>query len=125
VAASRPAETDPLDGCCFNASMRDAVIATVVVLLALGWLLKMAATYYDARNERAHLARRMAGVERQLKVINERLGIAPAEPDLGGVLQHLAEDRYLTAIKEYREVTNAGLAEAKAAVDRLREERRA
>jgi ribosomal protein L7/L12 len=60
----------------------------------------------------AELERRVAGIEG-----------APAPPEPSGdpeVLRLLGEGNLIGAIKRYRELTGAGLAEAKDAVERLR-----
>ncbi|MEK6700798.1 MAG: ribosomal protein L7/L12 [Planctomycetota bacterium] len=65
---------------------------------------------------------RLDRIERKLDLIIQHLGIADAERDtvLTKVLD-LAKDpkKKIQAIKRYRELTGAGLAEAKAAVEAM------
>lgn len=65
---------------------------------------------------------RLDRIERKLDLIMQHLGIADAQNDavLAEVVD-LARDpkKKIEAIKRYRELTGAGLAEAKAAVDAM------
>ena len=69
------------------------------------------------------LDRRLARIERQLDLIMRRLEIEEPESPLPGVVAELEQGRKINAIKIYREQTGAGLAEAKAAVERIASER--
>lgn len=99
--------------------MDDVTFWTILILLALGLLLQGAAWVFDSRMKHQRVRRRLAAVERQLALVSERLGFGPPEPAFEGVLEHLRQGRKIAAIKEYREATGVGLAEAKAAVERL------
>ncbi|MEV4445784.1 MULTISPECIES: ribosomal protein L7/L12 [Streptomyces] len=63
--------------------------------------------------------RRIARVEKKLDRILDHLGLAEADPELEQVAALARDGRKIQAIKVYREVTGAGLKEAKDAVDRL------
>ncbi|MFE2515033.1 ribosomal protein L7/L12 [Streptomyces mirabilis] len=63
--------------------------------------------------------RRIARVEKKLDRILDHLGLAEPDPELEQVVALAREGRKIQAIKVYREVTGAGLKEAKDAVDRL------
>jgi hypothetical protein len=91
---------------------------TLIVILMLGLLMQSSASLLTGRAERNRTARRLAAVEHQLEVLNERLGIVTPSP-VPGVVEHLRQGRKIAAIKEYRELTGAGLAEAKAAVEEI------
>lgn len=102
--------------------MNDATFWIILIFLALGWLLQVVAWLFDSRAKHQQLRRRLAAVERQLDLVNERLGIDAPEP-FGGVIEHLRQGRKIAAIKEYREEKDVGLAEAKVAVEQLARER--
>ncbi|MFC7303833.1 ribosomal protein L7/L12 [Streptomyces monticola] len=66
--------------------------------------------------------RRVARVERKLDAVMAHLGISEPDPlgtELSRVTDLLDRGRKIEAIKVYREVTGAGLKEAKDAVDRV------
>lgn len=63
--------------------------------------------------------RRVARVERKLDLIIDHLGLRDDDPRMGKVVALLRDDKKIQAIKEYREITGAGLAEAKEAVERM------
>ncbi|SFG34837.1 ribosomal protein L7/L12 [Streptomyces mirabilis] len=63
--------------------------------------------------------RKIARVEKKLDRILDHLGLAEADPELEQVAALAHDGRKIQAIKVYREVTGAGLKEAKDAVDRL------
>ncbi|MCT9111775.1 ribosomal protein L7/L12 [Streptomyces mirabilis] len=63
--------------------------------------------------------RRIARVEKKLDRILDHLGLAEADPELEKVVALARDGRKIQAIKAYREVTGAGLKEAKDAVDRM------
>jgi ribosomal protein L7/L12 len=69
------------------------------------------------RSPGADQARRLAAVERKLDLVMAHLGIHEPEPD--AVLRELRAGRKIQAIKIYREVTGAGLRDAKEAVEAL------
>ncbi|MGP3949504.1 ribosomal protein L7/L12 [Streptomyces sp. 7N604] len=63
--------------------------------------------------------RRIARVERDVDLVLGHLGIREADPALDRVGALVQEGKKIEAIKVYREVTGAGLKEAKDAVDRM------
>ncbi|KUN99692.1 ribosomal protein L7/L12 [Streptomyces caeruleatus] len=62
---------------------------------------------------------RVARVERKLDLVLDHLGLDAEDPRMGEVLSLVRTDKKIQAIKVYREITGAGLKEAKDAVDRL------
>ncbi|MET7765277.1 ribosomal protein L7/L12 [Streptomyces sp. NPDC005393] len=58
-------------------------------------------------------------VERELDLILDHLGIEATEPGLERVTALLREGKKIEAIKVYRQLTDAGLKEAKETVERL------
>jgi ribosomal protein L7/L12 len=64
------------------------------------------------------IERRLRRMELRVDAVIENLGIAVAEADLQQVDQLLAQGKKIQAIKEYRDITGVGLAEAKEAVER-------
>ncbi|EFL22211.1 conserved hypothetical protein [Streptomyces himastatinicus ATCC 53653] len=90
--------------------MEIASFATlVVVVLVYGSL--------EARLKR--LERRNARLERKADLILDHLGIRQEEPGMERVTALLRENKKIQAIKEYREITDADLKEAKVAVERM------
>lgn len=77
--------------------------------------------------ELAGLSARLERVERKLDALLEQLGIAPedvvpdpvSDPRFGEVRELVAAGRKIEAIKVYRELTGAGLFDAKVAVDEM------
>lgn len=63
--------------------------------------------------------RRADRVERKLDLILDHLDIQVAEPGLERVAALLREGKKIEAIKVYRQLTDAGLKEAKEAVERM------
>ncbi|NUP21203.1 MAG: hypothetical protein HOZ81_35085 [Streptomyces sp.] len=63
--------------------------------------------------------RRTARVERKLDLVLDHLGVRDDVPGMDEVVELVRQGKPLPAIKRYREITGAGLAEAKEAVDRL------
>ncbi|MEJ8670278.1 ribosomal protein L7/L12 [Streptomyces sp. MS1.AVA.1] len=63
--------------------------------------------------------RRVARVERKLDLIIDHLGLRDDDPRMAKVVALLRDDKKIQAIKEYREITGVGLAEAKEAVERM------
>jgi ribosomal protein L7/L12 len=69
-----------------------------------------------------HLAQRLDRIEQKLDAILNAIGLqdaAPAAPDLSAVRSLALSGRKIEAIKVYRELTGAGLADAKAAVEAM------
>ena len=74
------------------------------------------------RAEQGDLERRVTDLERTVRYLLEQHGVSPDDapgPDLGEVRSLMASGRKIDAIKAYRAVTGAGLAEAKRAVEAL------
>lgn len=63
--------------------------------------------------------RRIARVERKLDLILGHLGVQQDDPELERVVALVRDGQKIQAIKAYREVTGAGLKEAKDAVERM------
>ncbi|MFF3512420.1 ribosomal protein L7/L12 [Streptomyces sp. NPDC002573] len=63
--------------------------------------------------------RRVARLEQKLDLILDRMGLDAADAALDGVTALVREGKPIQAIKLYREVTGAGLKEAKEAVERM------
>ena len=63
--------------------------------------------------------RRIARVEQKLDLVLGHLGLSQADPALDQVTALLRDGRKIEAIKVYREITGAGLKEAKEAVERM------
>ncbi|MDF3146116.1 MULTISPECIES: ribosomal protein L7/L12 [unclassified Streptomyces] len=62
---------------------------------------------------------RVARVEHKLDLILDHLGLRADDPRMDEVLALLRNDKKIQAIKVYREITGAGLKEAKDAVERM------
>ncbi|WP_187284862.1 ribosomal protein L7/L12 [Streptomyces sp. uw30] len=77
----------------------------------------LAVTGVQSRISRAD--KRVARVERKLDLIIDHLGLRENEPRMDEVLTLLRDDKKIQAIKVYREITGAGLKEAKDAVERM------
>ncbi|OPF81366.1 hypothetical protein VT50_0209835 [Streptomyces antioxidans] len=65
------------------------------------------------------LQRRADRIERKLDLILDHLDIQVAEPGLERVAALVREGKKIEAIKVYRQLTDAGLKEAKDAVERM------
>ncbi|MEW2412597.1 hypothetical protein AB0953_02535 [Streptomyces sp. NPDC046866] len=96
---------------------------TEVLLFALiavaGWLATSASLRMRALEHRAERA------ERRLGLLLDHLGVEEPEPaGLDEVRALLRDGRTIEAIKAYRGLTGAGLAEAKRAVDTLAQRER-
>jgi ribosomal protein L7/L12 len=63
--------------------------------------------------------RRIARIEQKLDLVLDHLGVRQVDPDLDQVTALLRDGRKIQAIKAYREITGAGLKEAKEAVERM------
>jgi ribosomal protein L7/L12 len=71
---------------------------------------------------------RVAELEAQVKYLFQHLGVsytpaaagAASDPRMAKVIEQLRKNNLIEAIKEYRAITNTGLAEAKDAVEKLR-----
>ncbi|MFE7275584.1 ribosomal protein L7/L12 [Streptomyces sp. NPDC057623] len=62
---------------------------------------------------------RVARVERKLDLVLDHLGLNGADPRMGEVVSLVRTGKKIQAIKVYREITGAGLKDAKEAVERL------
>ncbi|MGC9541979.1 ribosomal protein L7/L12 [Streptomyces sp. UG1] len=63
--------------------------------------------------------KRVARIERKLDLIIDHLGLREDDPRMDEVVALLRDNRKIQAIKLYREITGAGLKEAKDAVEQL------
>ncbi|GAA3381952.1 hypothetical protein [Cryptosporangium minutisporangium] len=104
--------------------MKDAAFITIAVIVVVGWLARtLLAGYLDRGSDQRRTDARLAALERQLAVVNERLGVEPHQPDLTGVVEFLRNGRRMAVIKEYRALTGVDLREAAGAVEHLARER--
>ncbi|GAA2404176.1 hypothetical protein GCM10010378_54010 [Streptomyces viridochromogenes] len=83
-----------------------AVAAGVLLLLSM-------------QSRMSQAERRAARLEHKLDLVLGHLGLREEDPRLAEVAALLRADKKIQAIKVYREVTGAGLAEAKNAVERM------
>ena len=88
-----------------------------LVIVAVAALLALAGAGVERAQERRQA--RLGSIERKLDTVLEHLGIEPDEPLRQQVQDLLAQDKRIQAVKTYRDATDAGLAEAVAAVDRI------
>ncbi|MYS42987.1 hypothetical protein GTY23_17435 [Streptomyces sp. SID5998] len=93
----------------------DTAIWAAVSLLVLGSVAGLAGN--GGRLTRAD--RRLARIEHKLDLILDHLGLREEDPRLDEVAVLARAGRTIEAIKTYREITGAGLKEAKDAVDRM------
>lgn len=90
---------------------------TTVVLCALAGFVLLGAVS-DARAKRNELTLRR--LERKVDLLLRQLGVAEPETEgLGEVADLVRRGKKIHAIKRYRDLTGAGLKEAKDAVERL------
>ncbi|MFC7545022.1 hypothetical protein [Plantactinospora sp. GCM10030261] len=99
-----------------------AIVLLVVVGVGLFTVFSGARGTERAR-ERARLHARLAAVERKVDLVMAHLHVPDVPPEHPEVVRHLERGERIHAVKAYRERTGAGLADAKAAVDRIAEER--
>lgn len=91
---------------------------TVVLLAAVG--IGLILMFAGSRGqERARVNARLAAIERKLDAVATQLGVTMPAPEQADVVRHLQQGQRIQAVKAYRDSTGAGLAEAKAAVDRI------
>jgi ribosomal protein L7/L12 len=103
-----------------------------VALAIIGWIgliasisIGVAARSINMIRGMSRMESRLARLERRVDAIAAHVGLPP-EPVPAGmdeVLALLADGRKIPAIKRYREVTGAGLREAKDAVDEIERHR--
>ncbi|MFG2191727.1 ribosomal protein L7/L12 [Streptomyces sp. NPDC048639] len=87
-----------------------AVFLLIPLIGLLGLTLERKLDRIDRRNIR---------LERDIRRILDHLGIGEPEPGMDRVGDLLRKGKKIEAIKAYREITGAGLKEAKDAVERL------
>jgi hypothetical protein len=75
---------------------------------------------FDSRWRAAEM--RLAAIERDLKLVMDHLGVVAPDNEHPRVVAELQAGRKIAAIKEYRDATGSGLAEAKAAVEHIEAE---
>ncbi|MER7822037.1 MULTISPECIES: hypothetical protein [unclassified Streptomyces] len=98
----------------------NTVFLLVVLVATAGWITSTVTLRVQSLQHQADRT------ERRLALVLEHFGIEEPEPaGMDEVRAHLRADRHISAIKEYRRITGAGLAEAKLAVDRLAEAEKA
>lgn len=86
------------------------IAAAFLALVVLGAVLTV--------QSRISLAdRRVARVERKLDLIIDHLGLRADDPRMNEVVALVRDGKKIQAIKVYREITGAGLKEAKDAVE--------
>ncbi|MFF4578211.1 hypothetical protein [Streptomyces sp. NPDC001389] len=86
----------------------------LALLAVAGWITSTVNLRMRALQDRADR------LERRLGLVLEHLGVEEPEPaGLDAVRALMREGRTVSAIKEYRRITGAGLAEAKQAVESL------
>ncbi|UUN30278.1 ribosomal protein L7/L12 [Streptomyces sp. FIT100] len=88
-------------------------IAAVVLIVGLALLSG------SLERRLSRVDRRLARLERKIDRVLDHLGIQETEPRLEQVAALVRDGRKIEAIKVYREITDAGLKEAKDAVDRI------
>ncbi|WP_432133648.1 hypothetical protein [Streptomyces sp. bgisy154] len=86
----------------------------ITAIVIIGLLLYTANDFRAARVER-----RLARVERKIDLMLGHLGLEEAVPRLDEVAALARDGRQIEAIKLYRKLTDAGLKEAKDAVERM------
>jgi ribosomal protein L7/L12 len=92
-------------------------VTYIVVLFAL---VGFGAMFSAIERKVDRVERRIKVMERRQELILTHLGIEdPAAPDLREIDALLREGRKIQAIKAYRDLTGAGLKDAKEAVERL------
>lgn len=85
------------------------LLVALVMLLGIGSI--------ESRIKRTDL--RVARVEQKLDLVLDHLGLREAEPRMDEIDALLRDGKKIQAIKTYREITGAGLKEAKEAVERM------
>ncbi|WP_369234476.1 ribosomal protein L7/L12 [Streptomyces sp. R21] len=85
------------------------LLVALVMLLGIGSI--------ESRIKRTDL--RVARVEQKLDLVLDHLGLREAEPRMDEIDALLRDGKKIQAIKAYREITGAGLKEAKDAVERM------
>ncbi|MEV7440984.1 hypothetical protein ACFCYI_08435 [Streptomyces sp. NPDC056257] len=97
----------------------NTVFLLVMLIGTAGWITSTVSLRVKSLQMQADRA------ERRLALVLDHLGIEEPEPaGMDEVRALLAEDRQISAIKAYRRITGAGLAEAKLAVEALADARK-
>ncbi|MGW7449899.1 hypothetical protein [Streptomyces sp. NPDC054787] len=92
----------------------NTVFLLVMLVATAGWITSTVTLRVQSLQRKADLA------ERRLALLLDHFGIEEPEPaGMDEVRALLRADRTISAIKEYRRITGAGLAEAKLAVEAL------
>jgi ribosomal protein L7/L12 len=94
-----------------------------VVLLAMVAVVLVMVFSGSRAKEQSRTTVRLAAVERKLDLVLDHLGIVEPPAEEPDVVHYLERGERIQAIKVYRERTGMGLAEAKAAVDRIAQQR--
>ncbi len=103
----------------FDAAMSQYVVLVAAVGLLTGLFLLGLGRVGGHDEELRRVARRQADIERKLDLVLDQLGITVPEERFPEVERLLGERKLIPAVKEYRERTGAGLAEAKNAVEEI------
>ncbi|MFJ3518555.1 hypothetical protein [Streptomyces sp. NPDC090131] len=94
----------------------NTVFLLVVLIATAGWITSTVTLRVQSLQLKADRT------ERRLALVLEHFGIEEPEPaGMAEVRDLIRADRQISAIKEYRRITGAGLAEAKLAVEALAE----
>ncbi|MCZ4125507.1 ribosomal protein L7/L12 [Streptomyces sp. H39-S7] len=89
----------------------------IVVLIAL---VGFGALFSSLERKVDRVERRLRLMERRQELILTHLGVEdPISPDLREIVELVCQGKKIQAIKVYRDLTGAGLKEAKEAVERL------
>ncbi|MEU6756352.1 hypothetical protein [Streptomyces sp. NPDC046685] len=92
----------------------NTVFLLVMLVATAGWITSTVTLRVQSLQRKADL------MERRLALLLDHFGIEEPEPaGMDEVRALLRADRTISAIKEYRRITGAGLAEAKLAVEAL------
>ncbi|MEV7169877.1 hypothetical protein AB0O18_09295 [Streptomyces sp. NPDC093224] len=92
----------------------NTVFLLVVLVATAGWITSTVTLRVQGLQLKADR------MERRLALVLEHFGIEEPEPaGMDEVRALIREDRLISAVKAYRRITGAGLAEAKLAVDEL------
>ncbi|MFF2787623.1 hypothetical protein ACFVT6_12765 [Streptomyces sp. NPDC058049] len=98
----------------------NTVFLLVMLVATAGWITSTVTLRVQSLQNKADR------MERRLALVLDHFGIEEPEPaGMDEVRAHLRAGRQISAIKEYRRITGAGLAEAKLAVDALSEAEKA
>lgn len=104
-------------GCLVVAAALTILVVDVIALSAVALALLTAVIGSEARLSR--LDKRMRRIEHKLDLLTGRLDVRVDDPGLDEVAALVRDGRTIEAIKKYRDVTGAGLREAKEAVERM------